>query len=162
MKITFRATDRIQIALMEEALSEFDLVADEPRTYTPLDLRRKVYEIDRGLQDVAVFYRGDTIPMEVTLLDFRGNPFPGLDTAISIELAVAQLTPIRKLLFVVVGSVVDLLTGRVDFSLGPTETNQVSVDEAIGNVRVEVAPGEFRTFEIFSANFKDSAFALPV
>jgi hypothetical protein len=161
MKITFRAIDRVQIALMEEALDEFDLVANDPRTYTPLDLRRKIFEVDKGLQDVPVFHRGDTIPMETTLLDFRGNPHPDLATALSIQLAVAQLTPVRKLLFTVSGTLVDALTGRVDFVLTPAETDQPTVDEAIGNIRVEVAAGEYKTFEVFSVAFKDSAFSLP-
>lgn len=162
MKITFRAIDRVHLTLMEEALSEFDLVANDPRIYTPLELRKKIFEVDRGLQDVAVFHRGDTIPLEATLIDFRGNPHPDLATALSIELAVAQLTPIRKLLFTVSGTLVDALTGQVDFQLTPTETNQTDVDEAIGNVRVEVAAGEYKTFEVFAVNFKDSAFNLPV
>lgn len=161
MKITFRAIDRVQIALMEEALSEFDLAANDPKTYTPLELRRKIFEVDRGLQDVPTFHRGDTIPMEVTLLDFRGNPHPALTTALSIQLAVAQLTPTRKLLFTVDGTLVDALTGRVDFELTATETDQPDTDQAIGNVRVEVAAGEYKTFEVFSVAFKDSAFQLP-
>ena len=161
MKITFRAIDRVQFTLIEEALSEFDLVANEPKTYTPLELRSKIYEVDKGLQDVAVFHRGDTIPIESTLIDFRGNPHPDLATAVSIELAVAQLTPTRKLLFTVAGTLVDALTGRVDFELTPTETDQADTDEAIGSVRVEVAAGEYKTFQVFPVHFKDSAFKLP-
>src|SRR3989304_5405791 len=147
MQITFRAIDRIRLTLLEEVLSEHDLAAEEPRTITPLDLRRKIYEVNKGLQDVPTFYRGDTVPIESTLLDFRGNPPPALATAISVELAVKKLTPVPQQLFLVAGSVVDAALGRVDFSLGPVQTDQADTDEAIGTVRLEVIAGAYTTFE---------------
>ena len=162
MKITFRAIDRIHIGLVEETLAEFDLAAANPTHFTPLELKNKRFGIDKGLQDMPVIYRGDTLPIEATLLDFRGNPHPALETALSVQLAVSQLTPVRKLLFAVTGTVIDPLLGRVDFELTPEETDQASVDEALGNVRLEISAGEYKTFESFSVHFKDSAFNLPV
>ena len=160
MKITFRAIDRIQLTLLEVAQDERDLVANEPIHFTPLDLRGKRYEVDRGLQDMAVFYRGDTVPLEVTLLDFRGNPHPGVATATAFEMGFAQITPIRQQLFILSGTLVDAPTGRVDFIMDAVNSDQIDVDEAIGNVRITVG-GVFTTFEVFSTHFKDSAFALP-
>lgn len=161
MKITFRATDRIALGLVEQIQEEFDIPASDPLHFTPLELHYKHYRVDKGLQDMMSLFRGDTIPLDVTLLDYRGNPHPALATALSIQLAVSQLVPIRQQLFVISGTLVDALTGRVNFTLSPTETDQVDVDEAIGNVRLEVAAGEYKTFEAFHVAFKDSAFSLP-
>jgi hypothetical protein len=109
---------------------------------------------------MPVVYRGDGVPLELTLLDFRGNPLPALATpGVVLELAVKQVVPVPEQLFVITGSVVEAITGRVSFTLSPTETDQAGVDEALMNVRV-TEPGESPvTFEDVSIFFKDSAFS---
>lgn len=158
MKIILRGRQTIEKTLIQVE-PQIIAPAEDPTVITPLSLDVYHYQPDRGLQDMANFFRGDTVNLDITLLDFRENPFPDLDTATSIEIAFRQLTPVRKQLFVLTAdSVVDPLLGLVRFILTPTQTNQAAVEEAVANVRVEVAPGEYVTFETFSATFRDSAF----
>lgn len=159
MKQTFRALNRAQITFLPEPEQYIDLAETDPEIFTPLDIQNVTNRaIDRGLQDVPLFYRGDTVTLEATLLDFRGNPFPGLATATSIQMAVKKLVPTRQVLFVLTGVLIDAPTGRVDFVLTSAQTNQVDVDEAICNPRVEYAPTQYITFETTPVNFRDSAF----
>jgi hypothetical protein len=161
MKQTFRGLNRVQVTFLPEPEQYIDLAEADPEIFTPLDLQNVTNKaIDRGLQDVPLFYRGDTVTLEATLLDFRGNPFPNLATAVSIQMAVKKLVPTRQVLFILTGAVIDAAVGRVDFVLTPTQTNQADVDEAICNPRVEYAPGLYITFETTPVNFRDSAFTL--
>jgi len=157
MKITYRALDRLELAFMEEG-PEFDIAAKEPRHTAPMEMRYTWYKVDRVGQDVPVVYRGDTLVLETTLLDVRGNAFPGLDTALSIKLGVKKMVPVQEILFELDGTLVSALTGRVDFTFTPTETDQPYVDEAILTVRVERAAGEYTSFETDMVHFRSNAF----
>ena len=109
---------------------------------------------------MPVIYRGDGIPVETTLLDFRGNPLPELALpGTVVELAVKKLTPVPEQLFVIAGTVSDALTGKVDFVLSSTETSQATTDEALMNVRVTPSGADPITYEDVSIFFKDSAFS---
>lgn len=157
MKITYRAVDRLKVAFMQEG-PELDCAANDPKHTAPMEIRKTWYKVDRGLQDVPVLYRGDTVPLEATLLDVRGNAFPGLDTAVSIQLAVKKLVPLQEQLYILVGTVVDASKGRVDFTFAAANTDIPDVDEAILSVRVEKTAGEYVTFETDMVHFRDSAF----
>lgn len=158
MKLVLRTRNRFQLTLIQPE-PELEQPHPDPNVFTPLDTRCVWFKIDRGLTDMPVMFRGDGVPIETTLLDFRGNPLPELDIpGVVVELAVKQVVPVPLQLFLITGTVTDSLTGKVEFELTPTETNQAGVDEAVMNVRV-TAPGEDPvTFEDVSIFFKDSAF----
>jgi hypothetical protein len=156
-KITYRAVDRLEMAFMQEG-PELDVAANDPRHTCPMEMRKTPYKVDRGAQDVPVLYRGDTIPLEATLLDVRGNAFPDLASAVSIKLAVKKLVPLQELLYVLDGTLIDAALGRVDFLFDAVSTDMPDVDEAILSVRVEKAAGEYVTFETDMVHFRDSAF----
>lgn len=158
MKLTLRSNNRVRIVLLEDRPQYLGVAANDPHVFTPLDLKSANQQKSKGLQDVPVLYRGDTVPLDVTLLDYRGNPFTGLNTAVSITLGVKKLVPVPGVLFTLAGSLVDALTGLVLFTLTPTHTNQVDVDESIANVRVETSAGVYVTFETFPIQFLNSSF----
>ena len=147
----------MQMAFIEEG-PELDMAANDPKHRAPMEMRATFYKIDRVAQDVPVIYRGDTIPLEATLLDVRGDAFQGLDTAVSVQLAVKKLVPVQQLLYVLTGSVIDAGLGRVDFLFDAASTNLPEIDEAILSVRVEKTTGVFVTFETDRVVFRDSAF----
>ena len=157
MKITYRALNKLEVSFLQEG-PELDVAANGPKHTAPMEMRKTFYKVDRGGQDVPVIYRGDTVVLETTLLDVRGNVFPGLDTMESIKLAVKKLVPVQQLLYVIDGVVVDAVKGRVDFTFGVTESDQPDVDEAILTVRIEPAVGEFVSFETDMVHFRDTAF----
>ena len=157
MKITYRCWDKLEMAFIEE-MPETDMAANDPKHRAPMELRGTFYKLDRVAQDVPVLYRGDTIVLEATLLTGRGDAFPGLDTAVSVQLAVKKIVPVQQQLYILDGAVVDAGLGRVDFTFEATNTDLPDVDEAILSVRVEKSAGEFVTFETDMATFRDSAF----
>ena len=157
MKITYRSLNKLEVSFLQEG-PELDVAANSPRHTAPMEQRTTFYKVDRGGQDVPVIYRGDTIVLEATLLDVRGNAFPGLGSMQSIKLAVKKLVPVQQLLYVIEGVLVDAVKGRVDFTFGVTESSQPDVDEAILTVRVEPTLGEFVSFETDMVHFRDTAF----
>lgn len=158
MKLILRSLNRVELTLIQTE-PELEQPRPDPPVFTPLSTRCVWWKIDRGLSDMPVVYRGDQIPMELTLLDFRGNPLPELAGAgVSVQLAVKQVVPVPQQLFIIAGTVTDVLTGKVSFTLTPTETNQAGVDEAVMNVRVTPSGGQPITFEDVNIYFKDSAF----
>lgn len=158
MKIIYRCWDKLEMAFLEEG-PETDVAANDPKHRAPMEIRGTFYKVDRGAQDVPVIYRGDTIVLEATLLTARGDAFPGLDTAVSIQLAVKKLVPVQQLLYVLDGAVVDAGLGRVDFTFETANTDLPNVDEAILSIRVEKTAGEFVTFETDMVTFRNSAFS---
>lgn len=158
MKLVLRAKNKVQLTLIQPE-PEIEQPHPNPQVITPLDTRHIWQSLDRGLNDMPVIFRGDGIPIEVTLLDFRGNPLPELSLlGVVVELAVKQVVPVPVQLFVKAGTVTDPVTGKVYFSLSATDTDQAGVDEALMNIRVTPSGGEPITFEDVSIFFKDSAF----
>ena len=158
MKLVLRTRNKIQLTVIQTE-PELEHPQENPEVYTPLSLRYTWRKIDRGFNDMPVVYRGDQVPMEVTLLDFRGNPLPDLGSmGVLVQMAVKQTVPFPQQLFVIDGSVLDVLTGKVGFILTASETDQAGVDEAIMNIRVSVSGGDPVTFEDVYISFRDSAF----